>query len=150
MITQTSFSPARGWLIWGIATLFVVYQLMMQNGFGAIAGNVQTDLGLSIAGMGMLSASFLIVYNLMQLPVGLIPTAPMPLGIGPPAIACGLLVYVLRRWIHSGRARHPSVHQRRRLRIHRGRGAGRRWFRPTQFALAMASSTCPSDWGPSW
>ena len=72
MRPKTSFSPARGWLIWGIATLFVVYQLMMQNGFGAIAGNVQTDLGLSIAGMGMLSASFLIVYSLMQLPVGLI------------------------------------------------------------------------------
>ena len=46
MQPPTSNSPVRGWVIWAVATLFVVYQLMIQNGFGAIAGDVRHDLDL--------------------------------------------------------------------------------------------------------
>ena len=58
-------------MIWFIGTLFVVYQLMLQNGFGAISGDVSKDLSLTAVGTGVLSGSFLITYSLMQLPAGL-------------------------------------------------------------------------------
>ena len=140
MNTKTSFSPVRGWIIWGIATLFVVYQLMMQNGFGAIAGNVQTDLGLSVAGMGMLSASFLIVYSLMQLPVGLIldrTDARWVLGLS--AIACGLLVYVFAQMdsLWSALAIRACIGGAAAFAFTGAGVLARRWIRPTQFALAM-------------
>ena len=91
----STYSPLRGWIIWGTATLFVVYQLMIQNGFGAIASGVRKDLDLSITTTGILSASFLIVYSLMQLPVGLLldrVNARITLGIF--ALICSLFVYL--------------------------------------------------------
>ena len=94
MRSETSISPIRSWVIWAVATLFVVYQLMIQNGYGAIADDVRADLDLSIVSTGVLSASFLIVYSLMQLPVGLIlDRANARIVLGGAAILCGVLVW---------------------------------------------------------
>ena len=140
MNSKASFSPARGWLIWAIATLFVVYQLMMQNGFGAIAEQVQADLGLSIAGTGMLAASFLIVYSLMQLPVGLLldrTNARWMLGIA--AITCGLLVYAFAQTetLWAAMIVRASIGAAAAFAFTGAGVLARRWIRPTQFALAM-------------
>ena len=140
MQTTASNSPVRGWVIWAVATLFVVYQLMIQNGFGAIAGDVRHDLDLSILSTGVLSASFLVVYSLMQLPVGLIlDRANARLVLGCTALLCGLLA-----WLFS---QADTLWEAIALRAGIGAaaafaftGAGviaRRWIHPSQFALAM-------------
>ena len=137
---QPAYNPIRGWVIWAVATLFVVYQLMIQNGFGAISDDVKKDLELSIVSTGVLSASFLIIYSLMQVPVGLIlDRANARFALGLSALLCGLLVYFF--------SQAESLWAAIALRACLGAaaafaftGAGvmaRRWIPPSQFALAM-------------
>ncbi|MCH2149159.1 MAG: MFS transporter [Phycisphaerales bacterium] len=140
MKRATAFSPLRGWVIWAVATLFVVYQLMMQNGFGAIAKDVQSDLELTMAGTGMLSASFLIVYSLMQLPVGLIlDRANARLILGSTALMCGVLVYIFAQveGLWAAIAVRACIGATAAFAFPGAGVLARRWIKPTQFALAM-------------
>lgn len=140
MKKSAAFSPFRGWIIWAVATLFVVYQLMMQNGFGAIAKNVQDDLELTMAGTGMLSASFLIVYSLMQLPVGLIlDRANARLILGITALACGIMVYIFAQveGLWAAITVRACIGATAAFAFPGAGVLARRWIKPTQFALAM-------------
>jgi len=132
-------------MIWFIGTLFVVYQLMLQNGFGAISENVTKDLSLTAVGTGVLSGSFLITYSLMQLPAGLALDRFNPRWL----MAAGALICAIAAWFF-GQA--DSLGSAIAIRSAMGVGAAvafpgagllaRRWINPAQFALAMGLIDC--------
>ena len=61
-----------GWIAWLAATIFVFYQLIVQNSYAALDSTLREALDLDLASSSMVSASFLVVYGLMQVPAGLI------------------------------------------------------------------------------
>jgi len=61
-----------GWISWTVATLFVFYQLVVQNSYPALDGTLREALGLDVAASSIVSATFLVVYGLMQVPAGMI------------------------------------------------------------------------------
>ncbi|MDG2422985.1 MAG: MFS transporter [Phycisphaerales bacterium] len=62
----------RGWILWFIATAFVIYQLALQTSYAALDDKIIETVGMSTAASGLLAASFLFTYALIQLPAGLI------------------------------------------------------------------------------
>ncbi len=62
----------RGWTIWAVATLFPIYQLAIQIGYGSLEKGITRDLNLSLLQSSLLSGSFLLTYALMQVPAGLL------------------------------------------------------------------------------
>lgn len=135
-----SYSPLKGWVIWAVATLFVVYQLIIQNGFGAISEDVKKDLDLSLESTGILSASFLLVYSMMQLPVGLIlDRVNARIALGTSALICGVLVYFFSQAdsLLSAIALRACIGAAAAFAFTGAGVIARRWIPPSQFALAM-------------
>ena len=62
----------QGWFIWAIATLFPIYQLAIQIGYGALEKGISRDLQLTLVESSLLSGSFLLTYAMMQVPAGLL------------------------------------------------------------------------------
>jgi len=132
-------------MIWFVGTLFVVYQLMLQNGFGAISESVTRDLSLTAVGTGVLSGSFLITYSLMQLPAGLALDRFNPRWL----MAGGALICAIAAWFF-GQA--DSLGSAIAIRSAMGIGAAvafpgagllaRRWINPAQFAIAIGLIDC--------
>ena len=130
----------RGWIIWSIATLFVVYQLTLQTGYGAIEDSVAKSVGASAAASSLLAASFLFAYSIMQLPAGLLLDRGNPrrlLFIS--VLACALATFAFGQF-----DTYPALLASRACMGAAAAfafpGAGlvaRRWVRPSQFALAM-------------
>ncbi len=84
----------RGWIIWAIATLFPIYQLAIQIGYGSLEKDISEDLKLSLLDSSLLSGSFLFTYALMQVPAGWLLDRLSPrwlLGIS--ASLCGAAAY---------------------------------------------------------
>lgn len=63
---------ARGWFVWLAASLFVLFQLAAQTGYGAIEIPLARDLQLGVLEASLVSSSFLIAYSLLQIPAGLL------------------------------------------------------------------------------
>ena len=61
-----------GWAIWAVATLFPIYQLAIQIGYGSLEKGISNDLNLSLIESSLLSGSFLFTYAIMQVPAGLL------------------------------------------------------------------------------
>jgi MFS family permease len=61
-----------GWVAWAAATFFVFYQLVVQNSYAALDGTLREALNLDVADSSIVSATFLVVYGLMQVPAGMI------------------------------------------------------------------------------
>ena len=66
------FSGVMGWISWAAATLFVFYQLVVQNSYAAMDSTLRVALDLNVSASSIVSATFLIVYGLMQVPAGMI------------------------------------------------------------------------------
>lgn len=62
----------RPYLVWGVASLFTLYQFALQVSVGVYAGEIQHDLNATAASIGMLAALFSVSYALMQIPVGIL------------------------------------------------------------------------------
>lgn len=66
----SSGSPVLGgpqaWLVWLIAVAFVVYCFSFQTGYSIVNSSVQKDLGLSIAQVGIIAATYTWVFALCQ------------------------------------------------------------------------------------
>ncbi len=62
----------RSWLIWGIAAIFVLYQFLLQASTSVMIPCLESAFGISIAGVGFLSASFFYSYMILQIPGGLL------------------------------------------------------------------------------
>ena len=71
-LAPARFSGVMGWISWAAATLFVFYQLVVQNSYPALDGTLREALGLDVAASSIVSATFLVVYGLMQVPAGMI------------------------------------------------------------------------------
>ena len=67
----TDSTNVRAWLIWGVASLFVVYNYMQQVVPGVIATDLARDFHVNAAALGGLAAWFFYAYALLQIPVGL-------------------------------------------------------------------------------
>ncbi len=86
------------WVAWSAATLFVTYQLAVQNSIGAMQRNMEADLSLSAMQITVVSASFLFVYAVMQIPAGLLLDRFRPRRLLPP-MALGVAASA---WLLSG------------------------------------------------
>ncbi|MCH2140773.1 MAG: MFS transporter [Phycisphaerales bacterium] len=73
------------WLAWGAATLFVLYQLATQNSIAAMQVALEKDLAISEVEVGIVSATFLFVYAIMQIPAGMLLDRWRPQFLLPPA-----------------------------------------------------------------
>ena len=73
------------WAAWAAATLFVLYQLATQNSIGAMKTAMGHDLSISLMEVGIVSATFLFVYAVMQLPAGMLLDRYQPRRLLPPA-----------------------------------------------------------------
>lgn len=81
----------RGWAIWAIATLFPIYQLAIQIGYGSLEKGISNDLQLSLIESSLLSGSFLFTYAIMQVPAGLLLDRFSPrMILGLSAALCGI------------------------------------------------------------
>ncbi len=95
--TEAAHGSIANWLAWGAATVFVLYQLATQNSVAAMEQAMETDLSISQLQVGIVSATFLFVYALMQLPAGLLLDRYRPRLLLPPA-ALGV---ALSSWLLS-------------------------------------------------
>ena len=133
-------SQSHAWLIWAVATLFPIYQLAIQIGYGALEPGIDRDLHLGMARSAILSASFLLSYSLMQLPAGLLLDRYSPrLLLSCSAILCGVAAWQFA----SCQSFASALFFRALLGVLASFGfpgaglLGRRWIRPGQFVLAM-------------
>jgi len=56
----------RAWLVWTIAVAFVVYYFSFQTGYSIVNANVQRDVGLSIAQVGLIAAVYTWMFAICQ------------------------------------------------------------------------------------
>ena len=57
---------ARAWVVWAIAVTFVVYYFSFQTGYSIVNANVQQDVGLSVAQVGLIAALYTWVFAICQ------------------------------------------------------------------------------------
>ena len=130
----------NGWLIWLVATIFVVYQLILQTSYAAINGSIANELAITGPQSSLLASSFLFTYALIQLPAGLmLDRHNLKWLLSGAALICSLATLSFSLlddyW--------TLVVSRGLMGVSAGfafPGAGliaRRWIRPSQFALAM-------------
>lgn len=66
---KTSFLP---WLIWGVGSLFLLYQFLLQTSTSIMIPELERAFQISPATVGVLSSSFFYTYLLMQVPAGIL------------------------------------------------------------------------------
>lgn len=59
------------WLVWGTATVFVLFQFFLQAAAGLMADSWHHDFSLNKVEIGYLSSAFFVTYVFMQIPVGI-------------------------------------------------------------------------------
>lgn len=70
---QANTIHIKGLLIWGVCTLFFLYEFFLRTVLGSFQTSLSTDLALSSFQFSLLStAFFLLIYGAMQIPVGFI------------------------------------------------------------------------------
>lgn len=57
---------ARAWLVWAIAVTFVVYYFSFQTGYSIVNAKVQQDVGLSLAQVGLIAATYTWMFAVCQ------------------------------------------------------------------------------------
>ena len=70
--SETRFSQRSAWIAWAAAGLFLVYQIMLQNSFSSMQGDIGHDLGLEASGIALVSSIFFLSYAVMQIPAGIL------------------------------------------------------------------------------
>ena len=63
---------AWAWVPWGVALLFLLWQVSFQFVYGFLADPIQKDFGLTAFEAASLVSVFLLTYGLMQVPAGLL------------------------------------------------------------------------------
>ncbi|WP_269539260.1 MFS transporter [Cerasicoccus fimbriatus] len=58
------------YFVWGVASVFVLYQFSMQVSVAVFSKEIQTDLHATVTSVGVLTALFSVAYAMMQVPVG--------------------------------------------------------------------------------
>ena len=70
--TRNSLSASAGICAFIAAECFVFYQLMVQTSYAPVNDIIAREIGMSLMQSGLVSASFLVTYGLMQIPSGLL------------------------------------------------------------------------------
>ncbi|UTA53324.1 MFS transporter [Lysobacter soli] len=63
---EPALGGPRAWLVWTIAVAFVVYYFSFQTGYSIVNANVQRDVGLSIAQVGLIAAVYTWMFAICQ------------------------------------------------------------------------------------
>jgi predicted MFS family arabinose efflux permease len=63
---ETVLGGRRAWTVWTIAVAFVVYYFSFQTGYSIVNAVVQRDVGLSIAQVGMIAATYTWMFAVCQ------------------------------------------------------------------------------------
>jgi len=70
---QTSMQPRiLPWVVWGIASLFVLFQFMLQGSTSVMIPQLMRDFSIDVVSIGFLSASYMFTYIVLQIPSGLL------------------------------------------------------------------------------
>ncbi len=132
--------PAFAWLVWGIGTLYFLFDYTNQVVPGAMKPELQSAFGANATEFGMLAASYFYIYAVMQIPVGLLddrfgPKRPLAIAAVVAVAGCALFTQA------------DSVMTAMLSRMMIGVGASfsfvsvlmliRHWFAPERFALLI-------------
>jgi MFS family permease len=63
---ESGFGGPKAWFVWTIAVAFVVYYFSFQTGYSIVNPIVQKDIGLSVAQVGIVAATYTWVFALCQ------------------------------------------------------------------------------------
>ena len=73
MIVENSKpKPTLPWIVWGIGTLYFLFDYTNQVVPGALHSELQSAFGVSALQFGLIAASYFYVYAAMQIPVGIL------------------------------------------------------------------------------
>jgi MFS family permease len=59
------------WFVWGVSSLFVTYQMLLQTAPSVMIGDLQSAFSINTFGVSLLSSSFFYTYLLLQIPAGM-------------------------------------------------------------------------------
>jgi MFS family permease len=73
-LTQRSQVTSRlyPWLVWGISSLFVTFQMLLQTSPSVMIADLQQAFSIDTLGVSLLSTSFFYPYVLLQIPAGMV------------------------------------------------------------------------------
>lgn len=60
------------WMIWGVSSLFVTYQMLLQTAPSVMINDLQRAFSVNTFGVSLLSSSFFYTYLLLQIPSGML------------------------------------------------------------------------------
>ncbi|OJW50227.1 MAG: hypothetical protein BGO67_02555 [Alphaproteobacteria bacterium 41-28] len=63
-------SDVRAWFVWSFAGLFYLYQFILRNSPSVMKDDLMRDFSVEACALGILSASYLLSYTILQIPVG--------------------------------------------------------------------------------
>ncbi len=66
------FHKVKPWLVWGLATCFAFYQLLIQGSPSVMIPSLMIDLNVDIVQIGFVTSSFFYTYIILQVPIGVI------------------------------------------------------------------------------
>jgi MFS family permease len=58
---------SQAWLIWGLAVIFVVWLFNLQTGYSVLSTQIQGDLALTVAQVGLVSSIYTWAFSIVQL-----------------------------------------------------------------------------------
>lgn len=72
-MSQSQQFTLKGWVVWGVCALFFLYEFMLRTVVGTFQHPIMYDLELSTFKFAILSStSYVLIYGIMQIPVGLV------------------------------------------------------------------------------
>lgn len=63
-------SDVRAWFVWSFAGFFYLYQFILRNSPSVMKDDLMRDFSVEACALGILSASYLLSYTVLQIPVG--------------------------------------------------------------------------------
>lgn len=92
----TKIVTIRGLLIWGLASVFFLYEFFSRTFIGTLASSIMKELSLTPLELSVIGAAYYLAYAGMQIPVGIIIDkfgVRKPLSLAVIICACGLLLF---------------------------------------------------------
>lgn len=66
------FTNLLPWLVWGISSLFVSFQMLLQTSPSVMISDLQSAFSIDALGVSLLSSGFFYTYVLLQIPAGML------------------------------------------------------------------------------
>lgn len=93
---DSRYAQRSAWIAWTAASVFLIYQIMLQNSFSGMQGDIGRDLNLTTEDISLIASIFFLTYAAMQIPAGVLIDRYGSGWVLPPAIlAVGAGVFVL-------------------------------------------------------